>query len=200
VDTPDTQMADNDYALGLVVEKLSKTPFWAETVVIKVEDDAQNGADHVDAHRSLAMFAGGHVRRGGVVVSTPYTTPSLLRTIELLLDVPPLGQKDAVAPAMEDVFTDAVDVTPYTAIVPPVLRSTQLPLPPPAPGERTAERPRGDAAFWELATHGMDFDREDDLPAARFNRVLWCGLVDDRGCTSEEPPEVAEEEDLDAAR
>jgi DNA-binding beta-propeller fold protein YncE len=185
VDTPDTQMADHDWAVGSLVEALSRTPFWESTVVMVVEDDAQNGSDHVNAHRTLALVAGGHVRRGAVV-HTPYTTPSLLRSIELLLGLAPLGQHDAEAPAMEDVFTDQADTSPYEAIVPDVLRSTKLPLPPPKPGDH-AERPRHDAAWWAAATAGFDFDHVDAAPATAMNRVLYCGLVDDRGCATAAP-------------
>jgi YVTN family beta-propeller protein len=185
VDTPDTQMADHDYAIGLLVEKLSKSPFWSDTVVIVVEDDAQNGADHVDSHRSFALVAGGHVRRGAVV-STAYTTTSVLRTIELLLGLPPLGQQDAVARPMEDLFTEAIDITPFTAVVPAVLRSTTLPVP-----RGVAARPRGDREWWARETAGYDFTRVDAIPTAHFNRVLHCGLIDATGCVSTEPPVMA---------
>ncbi len=185
VNTPDTQIADHDYALGWLVDRLSHSPFWKDTVVVAIEDDAQNGADHVDAHRSFAFFAGGHVRRG-VHVSAVYTTPSILRTIELLLGLPPLGQEDGFAPAIAEVFTTSLDATPFVAEVPAVLRSTSLPLPPSRSSTATA-RPRGDAVSWALATRGFDFSRADDLPTARFNRVLYCGLVNDAGCTSPAP-------------
>ena len=185
VDTPDTQMADHDYAVGLLVEKLSKSPFWGDTVVIVLEDDAQNGADHVDSHRSFALIAGGHVRRGAVV-STAYTTTGVLRTIELLLGLPPLGQQDAVARPMEDVFTEAIDKAPFTAVVPAVLRSTTLPVP-----RGVAARPRGDRAWWALQTAGYDFTHVDAIPTAHFNRVLLCALVDPTGCASTAPPVMA---------
>jgi YVTN family beta-propeller protein len=183
VDTPDTQMADHDYAVGRLVEDLSRTPYWASTVVFVVEDDAQNGSDHVNAHRTIALVAGGHVRRGAVV-HTPYATTSMLRTIELLLGIPPLSQHDAEAPAMEDVLDETANLAPYVAIVPEVLRTTRLPLPPPGAGA-TAARPRHDAAWWAAATAGWDFDDVDAAPTDALNRLLWCGLVDDRGCTSE---------------
>jgi len=182
VDTPDTQMADHDWAVGSLVAALSRTRFWESTMVFVVEDDAQNGSDHVNAHRTLAFAAGPHVRRGAVV-HTPYTTPGMLRTIELLLGLPPLGQHDAEAAPMADLFADAPDVRPYDAVVPAVLRSTRLPLPPPGPGEH-AEAPRHDAAWWAAATAGFDFDRVDAAPAAALNRALYCGLVDDRGCST----------------
>ena len=190
VSTPDQQIADHDYALGMLVEKVSRSPFWESTVIVMLEDDAQNGADHVDAHRSFVFFAGGHVRRGGAVVSTPYMTPSVLRTIELLLGLAPLGQPDAYARAMAEIFDTHADTTPVPAIVPAVLRSTRLPLPPAAtPPPEAATRPRGDAASWALAMRGMDFRREDSLPVELFNRQLACGLgVAVAGCASEKRP------------
>jgi DNA-binding beta-propeller fold protein YncE len=185
VSTPDAQIADHDYALGRLVERVSKSPFWEETVVIAIEDDAQNGSDHVDAHRSFALFAGGHVRRGARV-STVYTTPSLLKTIELLLGLPALGQADAFAQPMTDVFSALADDTPYEGIVPAVLRSSQLPLPPPKTGE-VAMAPRGSRESWALLTQGFDFSHADAAPAERMNRVLFCELVDSAGCASEAP-------------
>ncbi len=175
VDTPDTQIADHDYALGMIVEALSRSRFWKDTLLIAVEDDAQDGADHVDAHRSVIYFAGGHAARG-IVSHARYTTPSVLRTIELLLGVPPLGRRDAVAPPIAEALSETLDETPFVATVPDVLRSTKLPLPPMTHGQRVAS-PRGTVREWERATRGMNFDREDDLPAAAFNAALYCGLV-----------------------
>jgi YVTN family beta-propeller protein len=172
--TPDTQIADHDYALGRLVERVSRSEYWASTVIVALEDDAQNGSDHVDAHRSVLFFAGGHVARGRKV-SVPYTTVSVLRTIELLLGLPPLGQQDAVASPIEGAFSLDVDASPFAAKVPAVLRSSSLPLPSPLPGER-ASAPRGDRASWGAATAGLDFTREDAVPTATFNRIVACGL------------------------
>jgi YVTN family beta-propeller protein len=183
VSTPDTQVADHDYALGRLVERISKTPFWEETVIIAIEDDAQNGSDHVDAHRSLLTVAGGHVRRQAKV-STVYTTPSVLRTIELLLGLSPLGQADALAEPMTDLFSVEPDDSPYVARIPAVLRTTSLPLPPAKPGE-VAVLPRGSAERWALLTAGFDFSHADAAPAGQLNRVLFCELVDWAGCASE---------------
>jgi YVTN family beta-propeller protein len=174
VDTPDTQMADHDWAVGKLVEALSRTRFWESTVVFVVEDDAQNGSDHVDSHRTIALVAGGHVKRHAVV-HTPYTTTSMLRTIELLLGLSPLSQHDAEAEPMTDVLDASADLTPFVASVPPVLRSTKLPLPPALPGEH-ATLPRRDAAWWAAATAGFDFDDTDAAPADAMNRVLRLGL------------------------
>jgi DNA-binding beta-propeller fold protein YncE len=185
VNTPDTQLADHDYALGRLVERVSKSPFWEDTVIVAIEDDAQNGSDHVDAHRSLALFAGGHVRRGARI-PTVYTTPSLLKTLELLLGLPPLGQNDAFAQPMSDVFSLEADDTPYEAIVPGVLRSTELPLPAAKAGQ-VAVLPRGTAETWALLTEGLDFTRADGARPERLNRALFCELVDGAGCASEAP-------------
>jgi hypothetical protein len=191
VDTPDTQVADHDYALGRLVERVSRSRYWESTIVIVLEDDAQNGADHVDSHRSFVAFAGGHVRGG--LVHARFATPSVLRTIELLLGLQPMSQADAVAPPIAEALTPQVNTTPFTAIVPDVLRSTKLPLPPLPPGKTATTLPRGDAASWALATAGMDFDHADRLPARSFNRALACGLLaTTRGCSSTEPAQVAE--------
>ncbi len=181
--SPDVQIADHDYALGLLVERVSKSPFWESTLVVALEDDAQNGSDHVDAHRSLALFAGGHVKRGATI-STPYTTVSVLRTIELLLNIPPLSQADALALPIDDILTSAVDNTPFVAVVPSVLRTSTLPLPPPLPGE-VASTPRGTREDWARATAGMNFAHEDSVPADAWNRVLLSCLAGKRPC---DPP------------
>jgi YVTN family beta-propeller protein len=184
VNTPDTQIADNDYALGALVEKVSRSPFWKDTVIIALEDDAQNGSDHVDSHRSFVLLAGGHVKRG-LKVSTPYATPSVLRTIELLLGLAPLGQSDAFALPMAELFDERVDATPYTAEIPTVLRGTQLPLPSPTVGiAEVGQRPRGDAPFWAALTRGQDFSKADALDAVRFNQALVCGLLGGDDCLS----------------
>ena len=110
--TPRAMVADNDLALGMVLEGLSKSRFWESMAVFVVEDDAQNGPDHVDAHRTVAMVAGPYVRRGAVV-STMYSTCSMLRTMELILGLPPMSQFDAAARPMYDCFTGRPDRTPY---------------------------------------------------------------------------------------
>lgn len=179
VNTPDTQMADNDYAVGLVVEKIAHSRFAGNTLVFIVEDDAQNGGDHVDAHRSIAYVVGPYVKQGAVV-SSAYDTVSMLRTIELVLGLAPLGLTDAVARPMSDCFEARLWPRPWTyqAIVPSVLRSTALPLPPGKPGEPVTA-PRGSAGSWAKAMAGFDFRGEDRLDPVRFNEVLWRGLMDD---------------------
>jgi YVTN family beta-propeller protein len=170
VNTPETQMADNDYAVGLLVERVARSRFAQDTVIFVVEDDAQDGPDHVDAHRSIALLAGAQVRQGSVI-SARHTTVSLLRTIELLLGLPPLGLTDGMASPMSEVFDREARPWSFTAKVPPVLRSTRLPLP---PGPVTF--PRRDASWWAAETVGQDFSRADAADGQKLGGALWRGL------------------------
>jgi len=176
VNTPDTQMADNDYAIGRLVEKVANSRYWDSTVIFIIEDDAQNGADHVDAHRSIAYVVGAYVKQGAVV-SRRYTTVNMVRTIEDLLGLGAMGLPDAKAAPMADVFEarNRPRRWSYTATVPAVLRSTSLPLPPP-PGTAAIVQPRGDAAYWQRVLGDQDYHREDAVDTDRFNRELWRGL------------------------
>lgn len=110
-------MADNDYALGMLVERVSRGPFWEQTAIFVVEDDAQDGADHRDSHRAPALVISPFAKRG-VVDSTFYTTTSVLRTIELILGLRPMTQHDASAAPMAGAFTAASDARPYEAVEP----------------------------------------------------------------------------------
>jgi YVTN family beta-propeller protein len=180
VTTVETQMADNDYALGLLVERIAASPIAADTLIFVVEDDAQAGADHVDAHRSIALVAGPYVKQRSLV-STRYTTVNLLRTIEDILGLPPLGLNDGLAEPMHDLFDPAQRDWRYQASVPAILRTTQLPLPA-AMAQRDGGRcppPRNDAAFWDSRMRGQDFSSEDRLDVKRFNEALWFGLKGD---------------------
>lgn len=182
VNTVETQMADNDYVIGLMVAKIAASPFAKDTVIFAIEDDAQNGPDHMDAHRTVALVAGAYVRQGAVV-SRPYSTVNMLRTIEELLGMKPMGLFDAAAAPMADAFSPEYSAWSYTARVPAVLRTTQLPLPPATAGNAPSgfdaryARSRNTAEWWEKHMRGQDFDKEDDLDTAKFNRALWLGLV-----------------------
>jgi YVTN family beta-propeller protein len=112
--TPEAAVGDNDLAVGRFVEHLARSPIWKESVVFILEDDAQNGPDHVDAHRSTAYVAGGMVKRK-FIDHTMYSTSSMLRTIELILGIPPMSQYDAAAVPMYRCFTNKVDETLFTA-------------------------------------------------------------------------------------
>jgi DNA-binding beta-propeller fold protein YncE len=180
VDTVETELADNDYAVGLVVDKVAKSPFAKDTLVFVVEDDAQDGPDHVDAHRSTLYIAGPYVRQKAVV-SKRYTTVNLLRTIEDVLGIEPMGLPDALADPMGAVFDVNQAAWGFDAKVPAVLRSTKLPLPPQTGGQASAmtaclSASRRDGHWWAAAMAGQNFDVEDQLDTDAFNRALWRGL------------------------
>ena len=113
--TPEACVADNDLAFGRIVEALSHSPFWKETVIFGIEDDPQNGWDHVSGYRTTAYCVSPYTKRGAVV-STQYNTTSLLRTIEQILGLPPMNQFDATATPMSDCFTETPDFTPFDAV------------------------------------------------------------------------------------
>jgi hypothetical protein len=176
VNTVETMMADNDYAIGLVADKIAHSKYAGSTLIFIVEDDAQNGPDHVDAHRSIAYVIGPYVKHGAVV-SEPYTTVSMLRTIEEVLGIRALGLYDALQSPMTDVFSDKQTDWNYTARIPAVLRTTKLPLPPEKSGASSPQvAPGRDAAYWAEKTRGFDFTGEDKLDSSAFNHVLWEGL------------------------
>src|SRR5262249_59381132 len=112
--TPKAAVADNDLALGQIVEGLSRSPFWKSLAIFVVEDDAQDGVDHVDGHRTVALAISPYVRRGSID-STFYSQPSMLKTIELMLGLPTLSLFDLIANDMRASFTTDADVRPYDA-------------------------------------------------------------------------------------
>jgi DNA-binding beta-propeller fold protein YncE len=162
--TPAARVADNDLALGRIVQALSHSPFWPEMAIFAVEDDPQDGWDHVSGYRTTAYVASPYAKRGKVV-STQYNTTSILRTIEQILGLPPMNQMDASAVPMWDAFTDTPDTTPFVAV------SANIALDEMNPEARALADPllRRDA----LASSGMDFRQVDRAPAAALNRVLW---------------------------
>ena len=160
--TPYAHVADNDLAVGMFVEYLSKSPIWKETAIFILEDDAQNGADHVDAHRSPAYVAGGFVKRG-FVDHTMYSTSSMLRTIELILGIPPMSQYDAAAQPMWRSFGNTLNLKPFTA------RSSKVNL----MDKNTAMNE------WQLRSEKFNLTKEDAVPDLEFNTVLWYGLKGD---------------------
>jgi DNA-binding beta-propeller fold protein YncE len=176
VNTPETQMADNDYAVGLLIEAVAHSPFANDTLIVSLEDDPWDGADHVDAFRSLALFAGPYVRQHAVV-STRYTTVSVVKTIEEVLGVGHVGLNDALAVPMSGIFDPTMSSWSYKAIVPDVLRSTKLPLPPASHAQ--VSYPRHPAAYWSKTMAGQDFSGPDRTDASSFNRALWRGLKGD---------------------
>ncbi|WP_198419377.1 beta-propeller fold lactonase family protein [Geomonas terrae] len=183
VNTPEIQQADNDYAVGLLLEKISKSPKYKDnTLIFVIEDDSQDGGDHVDSHRSIAFVAGAYVKRGALV-SSHYNTVNFLRTIEEVLGLQPMNLNDALARPMTDIFTTAPAPWSFTAKPAPILYGTTLPpfvgL---SPLSKTAKvpKPTHDAKYWAKVTKGMDFSSEDKFNFARYNRVLWKGLMGER--------------------
>src|SRR5205085_4689114 len=111
--TPRAFVAENDLALGQLVDIVSHSSIWSSSAIFILEDDAQNGPDHVDAHRSLLLAVSPFSRRG-VVDSTLYTTCGVLRTMELILGLPPMSQYDAAATPMYNAFTTTPDLRPFS--------------------------------------------------------------------------------------
>jgi DNA-binding beta-propeller fold protein YncE len=176
VNTVETEMADDDYALGLVAQKVAGSKYAKDTLIFVIEDDAQDGPDHVDAHRSIAYVFGPYVKQGAVV-SERYNTVSILRTIEDVLGLQPLGLYDALQQPMAEVFSTEQAAWTYSARVPAILRTTQLPIPAASPEEKKSQvRPGHDRSYWAEKTRGFDFSAEDKLDSAQFNLVLWNGL------------------------
>jgi DNA-binding beta-propeller fold protein YncE len=175
INTVEAELADNDYAVGRLIEKVAHGPFAKDTLIFVVEDDAQDGPDHVDAHRSIAFVAGPYVKQGAVV-SHRYTTVDLVRTIEAVLGLQPLGLNDALAEPMAAVFDASNTDWTYDAIVPGVLRQTALPLPPAGSVQTSCAVPTRSSAYWAAAMKGQDFSVEDHLDTARFNVALWRGM------------------------
>jgi DNA-binding beta-propeller fold protein YncE len=168
--TPTAMVADNDLALGRLVEGLSQSRFWKEMAIFVVEDDAQNGSDHVDAHRTVALAISPYIKRGSVD-STLYTTSSMLRTMELILGLEPMSQFDAAARPMFASFTSTPDVAPYECRPVPVdMQELNLPD---APGARLSET--------------LDLSREDAADDLVFNEIIWKAV---KGADSMMPPPV----------
>jgi len=157
--TPFAYVADNDLAVGMFIDHLSKSPVWKESVVFIVEDDAQNGPDHVDAHRSPVYVIGPYVKRN-FVDHTPYTTSGVLRTIELILGLEPMSQYDAAATPLWRCFTSAPDYTPFD----------HLPV--------TVNLNDKNTVVSKLSrkSETFNFSKEDDINDASFNEVIWKGI------------------------
>jgi YVTN family beta-propeller protein len=154
--TPFAHVADNDLAVGMFIEYLSKSPIWKETAIFIVEDDAQNGPDHVDAHRTTAYVAGGFVKRK-FIDHTMYSTSSMLRTIELILGLPPMSQYDAAAEPMWRCFSSQFTADPFLAV--PALVDLNEKNTKNTPSARLSET--------------FDFRKEDAIPDLVFSEVIW---------------------------
>src|SRR5579859_2579203 len=176
VNTPERQQADNDYAVGKLIQAVAASRYKKDTLIFILEDDAQDGPDHVDAHRSPAYVVGPYVKQGAVI-SDYYTTVNVLRTIEDVLGLDHLSLFDANTRPMSKVFDLKQAGWSFKAEPSALLANTQLPIPGVLkPGERPSQPTHG-AAYWSAATRGMDFSSEDKVDAAVFNHILWQGLM-----------------------
>ncbi len=154
--TPFVHVADNDWAVGMFVDYLSHHPIWKQTAIFIVEDDAQNGPDHVDAHRSTAYVAGGFVKRN-FVDHTMYSTSGMLRTMELILGLPPMSQYDAAAEPMWRCFSSNYHLTPFQSVAANI--------------DLNEKNVKNNALAKLSAT--FDFSKEDRVPDLVFSNVIW---------------------------
>jgi YVTN family beta-propeller protein len=154
--TPFAHCADNDLAVGMFIDHLSKSPVWNESVVFILEDDAQDGPDHVDAHRSTAYIAGGYVKRHSVD-HTMYSTTSVLHTIELILGFPPMSQYDAAAEPMWRCFSNKPDNTVFNT----------------KPLQTNINAVNIIENVWQRKSETFDFSKEDRVPDRLFTEVIW---------------------------
>ncbi|GAC1629624.1 MAG: alkaline phosphatase family protein [Nevskia sp.] len=179
VNTPETQVADNDYAVGKLIEAVAASRYRDDTLIFVVEDDSQDGPDHVDAQRSIAFVAGPYVK-SGAVVSRRYTTVSLLRTIEDVLGIGHLNLNDAYQPPMRELFDTAQAAAwSFKATPSSYLAATQLPIPA-SEYQQAALPSTHDGGWWARKSARFDFSVEDRLDAVAYNRLLWQGLMGDR--------------------
>jgi YVTN family beta-propeller protein len=154
--TPTAYVAQNDYALGLIVDRISKSKYWKESAIFVVEDDAQDGPDHIDAHRSVALVISPYTKRH-YVDHTLYSTTSMLRTMELCLGLPPLSQYDAAATPMFNAFAPSPDTTSYNVEEPRIdLNATNKP-----------------GSYGQGLMEKFNLKRQDAIPDRVFNEIVW---------------------------
>jgi hypothetical protein len=181
VNTPETQQADCDLALGLLVEAVANSRYAADTLIIVTEDDVQDGPDHVDSHRGPAYVVGPYVKKRAVV-STRYSQVNALRTIEDVLGTQHINLNTAFQRPMAEVFDiRSSGAWSYAAEASTVLATTMLASAAGDNGVKFAAgpniRPKHNAAYWDKVTAGFDFSEADQVPTGKFNRVLWTGLM-----------------------
>ena len=158
--TPEACVASNDLALGKLIDAVSHSPLWGQTAIFVIEDDAQNGPDHVDAHRTVCLVASPYTKRG-VVDSTQYSTVSLIRTMELILGLEPLSQFDAAAQPMFNAFTTTPDLTPYEKVAP----------------EIDLQAVNQTTAYGADRSLQMDFSEYDRIDDFELNEILWKAVM-----------------------
>ena len=159
--TPQFMVADNDYAVGRLVEAISSSVYWKDTAIFVVEDDAQSGPDHVDSHRSVGLAISAY-NKPGALIHKFHSTVSMIRTIELLLGIAPMNQLDASAVPM-DIFLDKPDLTPYKAVLPTIAADNFM-----------GGKPKDKAtAEWMKKTQQQDFAHEDMADPQTLNAIIW---------------------------
>jgi DNA-binding beta-propeller fold protein YncE len=187
VNTPELQIADNDYAVGLVAQKIAHSPYANNTLIFVIEDDPQDGADHVSGDRSTAFVVGPYVKHAAVV-SDFYNTVSMVRTMEDVLGLSHLSVHDSGVAPMTSVFDTTMNCTAkksggstcwtYSAVPSQFLYTTDLPLPNKYVINRAnLPHPTHDVAWWAEKTKGFDFSEEDRVNPGAFNRIIWEGLM-----------------------
>jgi YVTN family beta-propeller protein len=162
--TPAAQVADNDLAFGQIVEALSRSRFWRETCILAIEDDPQDGWDHVSGYRTTAYVISPYTKRGQVI-STQYNQTGLIRTMELILGLPPMNLMDATATPMFDCFTDTADYTPFTAV------PNNIPLDQMNPDPKRVHEPL--QRRYAYASARLPLDQPDRCPEDLLNRIIW---------------------------
>ncbi len=168
--TPRAMVAENDRAVGRLIEAISNSTVWKESAIFVLEDDAQNGPDHVDSHRSIALVVSPFAKRRALD-STMYSTSAMLRTMELILGLPPMSQYDAAATPMYNAFEPTPDTSPYTAL----------------PARLRLDERNGADAFGAAASVAMNFEEADMTPEYELNEIVWRSV---RGPHSRMPPPV----------
>ncbi len=164
--TPRAMVADNDLALGQIVEAVSKSKFWADTCIFVVEDDPQNGYDHVDGHRTVAFAISPYTRRK-FVDRTAYNQTGMVKTIELMLGLPPMNQLDLSATPMRACFEDKPDLAKYTCL------PNKVPL---DEMNKSTSELKGKALYWAKKSLEMNFDDGDAADEDTLNRILWFAM------------------------
>jgi len=168
--TPKSMVASNDLAVGMIVERMMQSPYWPETAIFIIEDDAQNGPDHVDARRTTGLVVSPYTKRG-IVDSTLYSTSSMLRTMELLLGLSPMTQYDAAATPMYAAFGVDKNMKPWTKLEARISLNDLNPS----------------NAYGARRSMEMDFSEVDLIPMDELNDILWKSI---KGVDSAMPPPV----------
>jgi hypothetical protein len=161
---PSSYVADSDLAVGRIVDTISHSPYWKNSAIFVVEDDSQNGVDHLDGHRNPALVISPYAAHGAVVHNY-YTQVNIVRTIEQILGLPPMNQQDMTAQPMFDAFQSKADLTPYTYVP----NQVSLTATNPAPAQATSAA----QAAWAQWSAKQNWSSEDMVNMAQGNRDIW---------------------------